>query len=341
MLRLDSGAARRAWTYAVVVLALFVMFAIRKTLLIFAIAIMLAYLLHPLTEGIHRLSRLQSRVPAVGIVFLLLLVAAAVFIWFIEPGAQHEAAQLLQLIQTRRLADWIPLGLPVGVELESHAYEVLGLISQAGVERGMTHVVRTLVNLVVVPILSFLLLKDGPCVRKNALEFFGIGAGSERLLRDAHVLMLDYMRALLLLAITTLVIFAGAMTLFRVPYGMFLAFLSFALEFIPVVGPVTAAAAILSVSSLAGSPMGHLVALGGFLFGYRIFQDYVVAPLLMNRSVQLHPLLIIFGIFAGGDIGGIAGIFLSVPVLALGRLIFYEIRRYHARPGVAVEAVAA
>jgi predicted PurR-regulated permease PerM len=44
----------------------------------------------------------------------------------------------------------------------------------------------------------------------------------------------------------------------------------------------------------------------------------------MRKSVKLHPLLIVFGVFAGGDIGGVAGIFLSVPVLALMRLIYYE-----------------
>jgi predicted PurR-regulated permease PerM len=47
----------------------------------------------------------------------------------------------------------------------------------------------------------------------------------------------------------------------------------------------------------------------------------------MERSVKLHPLLILFGIFAGGELAGISGIFLSVPALALLRLAFYEWRK--------------
>ena len=60
--------------------------------------------------------------------------------------------------------------------------------------------------------------------------------------------------------------------------------------------------------------------------GYRVFQDYVLGPIVMRRGVQLHPLVVMFGIFAGADIGGVAGILLSVPVLAMLRLIWYEFR---------------
>jgi predicted PurR-regulated permease PerM len=52
----------------------------------------------------------------------------------------------------------------------------------------------------------------------------------------------------------------------------------------------------------------------------------------MRKSVKLHPLLVIFGVFAGGDISGIAGIFLSVPVLALARLVYYEWRKGRRAP---------
>jgi predicted PurR-regulated permease PerM len=43
--------------------------------------------------------------------------------------------------------------------------------------------------------------------------------------------------------------------------------------------------------------------------------------------VKLHPLLVLFGVFAGGELGGVGGIFLSVPILALIRLVYYELRK--------------
>ena len=50
----------------------------------------------------------------------------------------------------------------------------------------------------------------------------------------------------------------------------------------------------------------------------------------MSKGVELHPLLVIFGVFAGGEIGGVAGIFLSVPVLAVVRLLYHHLKKMQA-----------
>ena len=47
----------------------------------------------------------------------------------------------------------------------------------------------------------------------------------------------------------------------------------------------------------------------------------------MGQGVALHPLLVLFGIFAGAEIAGIAGTFISVPVLALARVVYVRIRK--------------
>ena len=70
-------------------------------------------------------------------------------------------------------------------------------------------------------------------------------------------------------------------------------------------------------------PLGVLI----FLVAYRMFQDYVLSPHLMGQGVELHPLLVLFGVFAGAEVAGVAGTFLSVPVLALARIIYVRIRK--------------
>ena len=111
-----------------------------------------------------------------------------------------------------------------------------------------------------------------------------------------------------------------------VRYALLLALLAFPLEFIPLIGPLVAGLIIIAVCEFNQFP--HLPWVIGFLIVYRLFQDYMLSPLLMRKSVQLHPLLVIFGIFAGGEIGGIGAIFLSVPLLAIARLIIYEYRSH-------------
>jgi predicted PurR-regulated permease PerM len=300
---------------------------IRKTLLVFAISMMLAYLLYPLVDAIDRRMPGKSNLPALVLPFLLILASLLGFTMLIQEPASREARQLLVSIHNSDLSSWAPFSLPVGEQIVEHSSQVLGMVSQFGVGRGLGHFAMSLLNLLVVPILSFLLLKDGRDIRKGLMEFFEVGDGSERFLRDAHFLMLDYMRALLILSIITLASFSVILSLLDVRYGVLLAFLACLLEFIPLVGPLITAAAILGACGLAGSSSGHLLVVAGFLLGYRVIQDYVFAPMVMRRGVQLHPLLVMFGIFAGGDIGGVSGILLSVPILALMRLAYYELRR--------------
>jgi predicted PurR-regulated permease PerM len=71
-----------------------------------------------------------------------------------------------------------------------------------------------------------------------------------------------------------------------------------------------------------------------FLGGYRLFQDYVLQPYLMSAGVALHPLWIIFGVLAGEQIGGVAGMFLSIPVLATVRVVVVRVQKARDRAGL-------
>jgi hypothetical protein len=111
---------------------------------------------------------------------------------------------------------------------------------------------------------------------------------------------------------------------------------TFPLEFVPLVGPLTGAVVILGTCEFNHYP--HLFGVVVFLGVYRLFQDYVLSPHLMRKGVNLHPVLVLFGVFAGGELGGVGGIFLSVPVLALMRLVYYEMRKRRVAPAELAEA---
>jgi predicted PurR-regulated permease PerM len=64
-----------------------------------------------------------------------------------------------------------------------------------------------------------------------------------------------------------------------------------------------------------------------FLIVYRLFQDYVLSPYLLSSSIEIHPLLVLFGVLAGEQVAGIPGMFFSVPVIAALRIIVVRMRR--------------
>jgi len=102
------------------------------------------------------------------------------------------------------------------------------------------------------------------------------------------------------------------------------------LEFIPAVGPFVAMLLIAGVGLFSGYT--HWFLLITFFVVYRLGQDYILQPMLLSAGMRIHPLLIIFGVLAGGEMGGIPGIFFSIPLLAALRLIFLRLWKEGASP---------
>jgi predicted PurR-regulated permease PerM len=92
------------------------------------------------------------------------------------------------------------------------------------------------------------------------------------------------------------------------------------MEFIPIIGPLVAAIAILGVGFLAN--YSHLVLLAILLGGWRVMQDYFNSPRIMGRKLKMHPLAAIFAVLVGGEIAGVIGVYLSIPIMAALRILW-------------------
>jgi predicted PurR-regulated permease PerM len=134
-----------------------------------------------------------------------------------------------------------------------------------------------------------------------------------------------YIRALLLLSVAALAAYSVFLASIGVPYALLLGAVAALLEFVPVFGPLLSALIIIIVAGLAEYP--HLLWILFFIIGYRIFQDYVLGPRLMGAGVGVHPILVLFGLLAGGEVAGVPGIFLSVPAIAAGLIIGRHVLR--------------
>ncbi len=330
MLGIDAKAARAAWTVALVLIVLYAVYLIRSTLVVFTIALLFAYLLYPLVDFISRRFPARSRTPALaiayaGVIGLILLLTGGV--------GNRVAAEARSLRASPPDAHAFLAGFRLQHPALAPMVEVTEGLVRANINTVLAEApqlaVRVLsasgsvIYVVLIPILSFFLLRDGRRIRNTLLEMLPLSReAGEGLLKDIHVLLLQYMRALLYLCGTTLVVFSVVLSAMGVPYGLLLAVIAFPLEFVPMVGPVAAAVMIIAVSALSG--YAHVWWVIVFLGLFRLLQDYVLSPHLMSEGVELHPLLVIFGILAGGEIGGVTGIFLSIPVLALARLGYHR-----------------
>ena len=343
MLGLDRHAARFTWTVVFILLLLGLVYLIRETLFIFAVALLFAYLLWPLVNYLDQRLPGGSRVPALAIVYLTLV--GLLLVVGIEIGSRV-------VLQANELADRVPellskleqVNTPIAspstqtvketiistlrTQLFYHSREILSLLPNAAL--GILSHAGSLGFIVLVPILSFFFMKDGRSIRRSTLEFLAEGSRRDmiqEIAADVHLLLAQYMRALVLLAAAAFVAYGIFFSIFGVPYGILLAAIAFPLEFIPMVGPLAATVIILLVAGLSGFP--HLLWLFIFLAVFRIFQDYVLSPQLLSAGTELHPLVVIFGVLTGWQIAGITGCFLSVPILATLRIVY---RQWQKKP---------
>ena len=310
------------------------------TLFVFVVALLFGYLLSPLVDVIDRLlPGKKTRTPALAISYAILIVALFFGVTQIGSRAIEEANSLAKSMPAKLAAFQEPSpSLPseinsfkaqivqkAGEQLGKSSSDIIASLPRAGAK--LLSVAGDLAYLVIVPILGFFFLKDGHAMRVHFLELIDDGRQREMingLLADVDLLLARYMRAILTLSLATFTSFSIFFSILQVPYSILLAALAGTLEIIPMIGPVSAAVVIVTVTAISSGPVISALI---FLGVYRVFQDYVLSPLLMRAGMELHPLLVLFGVFAGTELAGVPGAFLSVPVLALIRIIYQRIRQ--------------
>jgi predicted PurR-regulated permease PerM len=336
----DPRAARIAWTVALVAGALYCIYTIRTTLLTMVFAVFFSYVVHPLFEFAQR--HLGPRLPrnaVLGLVFAvvlgLIMLGGALFGSTVADQAASLGKELPRLLDPDTLAKRLPLpGFlePYRVRLASLARGFLhdgqgqALPAAWEIGAGLWNAASNLVYILVVPILSFLMISQAPQFERSLAARTDEPRGSlwAKLARDLNFLLSRYMRALALLSLATLVTYGIVLSLFGAPFALLLAGVAATLEVIPVFGPLVAVLAIIAVAGFNG--FAHVWWLLAFLVAYRIFQDYMLNPWLMSEGVHVPPILVVFGLLAGEELAGVAGIFLSVPVLAAARIVIGRVR---------------
>ncbi len=341
MLGIDSRAARAAWTVFLVALLLAIIYYVRKVLLVFVLSILFAYLLSPIVNLVDRfLPRKWSRNYSLAVVYCLFIGVLVLLGIVVGNTVAREASNLasafpnfVKNVESNLQAPGPPWLAPAKryalSQVQEHA-QGIGAAMVPLVQKASAHLLEligSVVTIVLIPILGFFFLKDGKELKDSVVAVMREDRRAlwEDIFDDVHILLGQFIRALLILGLATFTVYSLFFTIAGVSYGVLLATIAGCLEVIPLFGPLAAAAIIVLVAAFTG--YNHVVVILIFLGAYRVFQDYILNPHLMGAEVALHPLLIIFGALAGEELGGIPGMFLSVPILATLRVIYVRIRK--------------
>lgn len=330
----DARTARILFTALIFVAVLAFLRGARETLTLFLFAVLFAYLVDPVVERLER--PLHGRVKAIAVVYLLLIGLLVGLGFLVGPKIADEGKALMATLPA--LLDRIASGQIIRQVGSNHGWgadrigqiQNLFLSHRAQILGYGQSLIASLAEpaahiwwLILIPILSLFFLKDGSAIGESLIDFGDTNEyrlAMSGIVQDVNVMLGSYIRAQLILAALTLVALTIVLSIMRAPYAFILGPLAGICEFIPVVGPAVAAVAIFGIAALAGYP--HLLWLFLFLGAWRLIQDYVNAPRIMGKSLEISPLAQIFGVLAGGEIGGVVGALVSVPVMAILRILW-------------------
>jgi predicted PurR-regulated permease PerM len=343
VLAIDRRTLQAAWTLFLFALALLVVYEISRTLVIFAVALIFAHLLAPIVNFVERIFPANvPRIVSLAVVYVALIALLTAALIPLGSRISHEAASLTARLPEALKGDplanlpfprWVE---PFRPQVISYLHDWFSDFTQtigprlAAAGSTLLRGIGSVLGAVLIPILSFFFLKDGALLRDAIVNSFDPGRREfvDSMFADIHLLLAQYIRALVVLSLSTFICYSIFLVAIGAPYPALLAGIAAVLEFIPVVGPLLGSAAIIISAAVTG--FGHLLVIVIFLAVFRVFQDYVLSPYLMSAGVELHPLLVLFGVLAGEQLLGIPGMFFSVPVMATLRLILIRLQRRHA-----------
>ncbi|WP_280488692.1 AI-2E family transporter [Nocardia farcinica] len=225
--------------------------------------------------------------------------------WLRGPPLRIRDEQLDQAVDT------------IGNRLQSSAEQIA-----TGVFSGVTTATSALITLFLVLVLAFFFIKDGPKFLPWLHNVTGAGAGRhfEEVLNRIWVTLGGFIRTQALVSLIDAVLIGAGLVILGVPLSLVLAVLTFIGGFIPIVGAFVAGALAVLVALVANGVTTALIVLA-IIIAVQQLEGNILQPVLQSRSMQLHAVVVLLAVTAGGSLYGIVGAFLAVPVAAVAAVI--------------------
>ncbi|WP_129628945.1 AI-2E family transporter [Candidatus Oscillochloris fontis] len=313
----------------------------------FIAAIITAYLFNPLVSWLQRRVKTGRAIWIVVMYVITFLLLYSLFTW-IWPIIVQQTSDLARAAPqlANQIADFfadhqeLDLGGFV-IDLSPLEEQLISLVRDLGtwlsgnVPGLVFSALETVIYILVYLIITFYLLLEAGHLKRWASNLIPAPYREEigSLGRQIDAVFSAYIRGQLILIVIMSVLLYIPLSILKVPYALVIAVASGVLEILPIIGPWSAAGiAVIATLFQTNIPFGlshlGLAALVGIIyFTLRQIEDHFIIPNVMGPLVRLHPAVVIFAILAGGALAGAFGLFMSIPVAAIIRIILSYLYR--------------
>lgn len=300
----------------------------------FILAAIFAYIFNPTVNFFSEKVRLP-RIVSIGIIYIFLIAIVVGAGLLIAQAIATESSEIRsyinQVLHTANAQiDYFPDWLKPTVFDFLRSIERFRLFSAASIAPFFPQAISRIISFIIFLFSAFYFLKDGGAGINKLLHIIpkDYRIDVEIILKKINAVLGAYLRGQLFLVLIMSAATFVALTIIGVRFALVIGIFSGFAEIIPVIGPITAGAVAVLVVLLTGKTNFGLVPIHAALivavvyFILRHLEDYFVVPQVMGKITKLPAFIIFFAVIAGGNLWGVLGLILAVPIAAIFKIIF-------------------
>jgi len=323
-------------------------FSVIKLMVIpIAVGSLSAFLLEPLVSKLE--GKGFPRIASISVIFGVMGVSLTLVWFFVTPVVieevkdfQSRSGQYKEFahIKYKEIKGKIEEKIPNQIPWKNIESEISGLSVGSGSKAtgkffkfiaGSTEVIFTFI--IIVPILCFFILKDGISFKKWLIQFvpnkyFEL---TMEVLHNINKQTGAFLRGQIMDSTINAILVSLCLYLIGLPYWLLVGCFAGLANAIPFVGPLTAGSIGVAIAVVSGAPSPFIV-IGVFVICHLIDVMYIY-PKTVGQSLNLHELIVIFGIILGGQVGGVLGMLVVIPLLGILirsiQVMFRLLKGYH------------
>lgn len=302
---------------------------------IIIISVLIAYILDPIASSLE--SKGLNRSVSTILIFAFFLLLISVISWKIIPTVFSDLLSLQKNLNPGASENLF-------IQIENYLRENFKFINLgdfniqseinnffAGFTRQIISFAANLVSLIstviIIPFVTFFLLKDGRDMKKLLISYIP-NRYFEMSLNVLHKMdrqLGGYLRGQFIEALVVGTLAILALWILGVKYFILIGVFAGLANFIPYVGPVAGAIPAIFVAITNGADSNLIIYIILAFTIIQLIDNVVMQPLVLSKSVNLHPLIIVLAILVGGKFFGILGMFLAVPAAGILKVTSSEL----------------
>ncbi|MFC4372968.1 AI-2E family transporter [Nocardia halotolerans] len=295
-------------------------------LLPIVLAVVVTTVLWPAARWLTRHKLPNALAASITLVGFLALLGGVIAL--IVPSVADQAPQLADKATAgvNQVRDWAQ-GPPLNIrdeQLDSAVQAIVDRLQSSGTQiangvfTGVSTATSVLITVFLVLVLVFFFLKDGQRLLPWMNKVCGDRSGRhlEAVLERVWTTLGGFIRTQAIVSMVDAVLIGAALFILGVPLALVLAVITFIGGFVPMVGAFVAGALAVLVA-LVGNGLTTALIVLGVVIAVQQLEGNVLQPVLQSRTVELHAVIVLLSVTAGGSLYGITGAFLAVPVVAM------------------------